>query len=287
MEDRKNEQFSAGFQFMNIKNDRTAIPLMMMYPAHTEEKAEQIGPYQLKIAKDAPLANGKFPLVIISHGDGSTPFAYRTIAQFLARNGFIAVIPQHPFNNREDNTLSGTEENLRNRPQHIHTVIDWILKESSYSSSIKSNAICLIGHSMGGYTALAAGGGVPASFPHESSDQKPHELHIVHDDRVQSIILLAPAAGWFREKGALQKVDIPIFMLTGEKDTITPFFHAEFVVKRISDQNKIRHKVVKNGGHFSFLSPFPDHMQNEAFPPSQIRLGLIGRSIIKNCKQIS
>ncbi|MBY8912053.1 dienelactone hydrolase family protein [Bacillus sp. YC2] len=275
LKNRENAQFSAGFEFMHIKHDHDeiTIPTMMMYPAHTEEKAEQIGPYQLKIAKDAPLANGTFPLVIISHGDGSTPFAYRTIAQFLARNGFIAVIPQHPFNNREDNTLSGTEENLRNRPQQIYTVIDWIVKKSRYSSSIKSNAICLIGHSMGGYTALAIAGGVPTSFPHESSDHKPHELHIVHDDRVQSIILLAPAAGWFREKGALQKADIPIFMITGEKDTITPSFHAEFVLKGIFDQNKIHHKVVKNGGHFSFLSPFPDHMQNEAFPPSQDPVG--------------
>ncbi|MDS9995429.1 hypothetical protein [Bacillus atrophaeus] len=46
-----------------------------MYPAQTEEKDEQLGPYKVRIAKDAPLANGEFPLVVFSHGDGSTPFA--------------------------------------------------------------------------------------------------------------------------------------------------------------------------------------------------------------------
>ncbi|MGB3888665.1 MAG: alpha/beta hydrolase, partial [Priestia megaterium] len=167
------------------------------------------------------------------------------------------------------NTLSGTIDNLKNRPTHIRTVIDWFLKESSFSPSIKSNNISLIGHSMGGYTALAVAGGVPTSFPSESPDQKPYCLSITHDKRVQSLILLAPAAGWFRERGALEDVNIPILMITGEKDTITPSFHGEFVLNGVSDKEKVQHIVVENGGHFSFLSPFPDFMKSPSFPPSQ------------------
>ncbi|MFE4123604.1 alpha/beta hydrolase family protein [Priestia sp. YIM B13486] len=265
------QSFYAGCQFVDIEDQANehALPLLIMYPTYKEEQVEKIGPYTISAAQDAPLSNGSFPLVIISHGDGSTPLAYRTIAQFLARNGFIVGIPQHLFNNREDNTLSGTIDNLKNRPIHIRTVIDWFLKESSFSPSIKSNNISLIGHSMGGYTALAVAGGVPTSFPSESPDQKPYCLSITHDKRVQSLILLAPAAGWFREKGALEDVNIPILMITGEKDTITPSFHGEFVLNGVSDSEKVQHIAVKNGGHFSFLSPFPDFMKSPSFPPSQ------------------
>lgn len=265
------QSFYAGCQFVDIEDQANehALPLLIMYPTYKEEQVEKIGPYTISAAQDAPLSNGSFPLVIISHGDGSTPLAYRTIAQFLARNGFIVGIPQHLFNNREDNTLSGTIDNLKNRPIHIRTVIDWFLKESSFSPSIKSNNISLIGHSMGGYTALAVAGGVPTSFPSESPDQKPYCLSITHDKRVQSLILLAPAAGWFREKGALEDVNIPILMITGEKDTITPSFHGEFVLNGVSDKEKVQHIVVENGGHFSFLSPFPDFMKSPSFPPSQ------------------
>ncbi|MBX4159963.1 MULTISPECIES: alpha/beta hydrolase family protein [Priestia] len=270
---RKHERqsFYAGCQFINIEDQENEhdFPLLIMYPTYQEEKVEKMGPYAISVAQDAPLSNGSFPLVILSHGDGSTPLAYRTIAQFLARNGFIAGIPQHPFNNREDNTLSGTIDNLKNRPTHIRTVIDWFLKESAFSSSIHSNNISLIGHSMGGYTALAVAGGIPTSFPSESPDQKPYCLSVTQDKRVQSLILLAPATGWFREKGALEDVNIPILMITGEKDTITPSFHREFVLNGVSDSEKVHHIVVENGGHFSFLSPFPDFMKSPTFLPSQ------------------
>ncbi|TJZ36525.1 alpha/beta hydrolase [Priestia megaterium] len=273
MQIRKHERqaFYAGCQFVDIEDHEheNVLPLLVMYPTYQEEQVEKMGPYTISAAQNAPLSDGSFPLVIISHGDGSTPLAYRTIAQFLARNGFIVGIPQHLFNNREDNTLSGTIDNLKNRPAHIRTVIDWFLKESSFSPSIKSNNISLIGHSMGGYTALAVAGGVPTSFPSESPDQKPYCLSITHDKRVQSLILLAPAAGWFREKGALEDVNIPILMITGEKDTITPSFHGEFVLNGVSDKEKVQHIVVENGGHFSFLSPFPDFMKSPSFPPSQ------------------
>lgn len=121
------QSFYAGCQFVDIEDqgNEHGFPLLIMYPTYKEEKVEKMGPYTISAAQDAPLSDGLFPLVIISHGDGSTPLAYRTIAQFLARNGFIVGVPQHPFNNREDNTLSGTIDNLKNRPNHIRTVIDW------------------------------------------------------------------------------------------------------------------------------------------------------------------
>jgi len=64
-------------------------------------------------------------------------------------------------------------------------------------------------------------------------------------------------------------VNIPILMITGEKDTITPSFHGEFVLNGVSDAEKVQHIAVKNGGHFSFLSPFPDFMKSPTFLPSQ------------------
>lgn len=104
------QSFYAGCQFVDIEDqgNEHGFPLLIMYPTYKEEQVEKMGPYTISAAQDAPLSDGLFPLVILSHGDGSTPLAYRTIAQFLARNGFIVGVPQHPFNNRENNTLSGT-----------------------------------------------------------------------------------------------------------------------------------------------------------------------------------
>lgn len=89
-----------------------------------------------------------------------------------------------------------------------------------------------------------------------------------------------------QEKGALEDVNIPILMITGEKDTITPSFHGEFVLNGVSDKEKVQHIVVENGGHFSFLSPFPDFMKSPSFPLLRTRQALIARSFMRTCKTL-
>lgn len=86
------------------------------------------------------------------------------------------------------------------------------------------NDVSIIGHSLGGYTALAAAGGEPTSFPHESSDGQPQHIEVIPDSRIQSLVLLAPASVWFQSEEALRMVDIPILMLDAEKAHIHPLF---------------------------------------------------------------
>jgi pimeloyl-ACP methyl ester carboxylesterase len=122
---------------------------------------------------------------------------------------------------------------------------------------------------MGGYTALAIAGGEPTPFPNETPDGQSKLVNVTHDDRVKALVLLAPAAGWYRELRSLAKVNVPILMLTGEKDQFTPPFHSEWIKNRVTDQAKVDHRVVPNAGHFAFMSPFPIAMIRPDFPPSQ------------------
>lgn len=126
---------------------------------------------------------------------------------------------------------------------------------------------------MGGYTALAAAGGLPTSFPHETPDGQPQLIEVAPDPRIQSLVLLAPASVWFRAEGALSAVSVPILMLDAEKDPYTPSFHAQIILRGVTDRNKIQYRTVENAGHFSFLSPFPESMITPSFLPSQDPLG--------------
>lgn len=246
------------------------FPMVVFYPTLTPEKTERLGPYSVSIAKDAEPGEGEFPLILISHGSGGSNLVYRTLAHHLARNGFIVGMPEHPFNNLNNNTLEGTVENLINRPRHIHIAIDWFFNNWNYARLLKPDSVAIIGHSMGGYTALALAGGVPTSFPDESSDGRPRQISITPDYRIKSLVLLAPAVPWFREKGSLNGVNVPILMLAGEKDEFSPHvFLTQLIKERITDKTKVQYRVVENAGHFSFLSPFPESMTNVAFPPSQ------------------
>jgi len=58
-------------------------------------------------------------------------------------------------------------------------------------------------------------------------------------------------------------------MLTGEKDEITPPFHAEILEKGLPASTLLEHQIVPNAGHFSFLAPFPPVRVSPQFAPSQ------------------
>jgi len=156
----------------------STFPMAVLYPTKVLSRAENLGPYCLEISMDAPLVEAVFPLIMISHGSGGSHLVYRTLAHHLARNGFIVGMPEHPFNNRNNNTLQGTVENLVNRPKHLRTAIDWFFESEKFSKFLKPEAVSIIGHSMGGYTALALAGGIPTSFPSESLDRQPQRIDV-------------------------------------------------------------------------------------------------------------
>ncbi|CAG7654923.1 alpha/beta hydrolase family protein [Paenibacillus allorhizosphaerae] len=246
-----------------------AFPMAVMYPTSTPGKIEAVERFSMEVSINSEPKEGTFPLVIISHGTGGSHLLYRTLAHHLASNGFIVGMPEHPFNNRNNNTLAGTVDNLMNRPRHIRTAIDWFFASPRFMNVLKADAVALIGHSMGGYTALAVAGGAPTSFPNESPDGQPHQLSVATDPRVKALVLLAPASAWFKNAGALSGVDLPILMIVGDKDEHTPLIHAQFILDGVSDRTKIQYRIVENAGHYSFLSPFPEAMKSPSFPPSQ------------------
>ena len=193
---------------------------------------------------------------------------FRDLAKHLAKLGFAVVLFEHPGNNRRDNSLAGTAANLENRPRHISLAIDAVVSDPVLRNHVAATSVGLVGHSIGGCTALAVAGGKPWAAPHESEDGKPRPVPVVPDERVRSLLLLNPATFWFIPD-SLKEVRIPILILTGENDQIAPPAHAQTVIEGVSDPGAVRHQVVPRAGHFSFMSKFPSQMVRPDFPPSQ------------------
>ncbi|MEO8657253.1 MAG: alpha/beta fold hydrolase [Bryobacteraceae bacterium] len=256
---------SAGCRWVELFDEPTGMPfpMLLMYPSDTPERPEILGPYSASVALDAPFPRGRLPLVIVSHGTGGSHLTHRNLAAHLARHGYVVAVPEHPRNNRNNNELAGTAVNLANRPRHVRSAIDWAF------STFEPSAVVIIGHSLGGYTALAVSGGNPTAFPNETPNQQPQAIDVDRDHRVNALVLLAPATVWFMAPGALDSVRLPILMLTGSKDTHTPAFHAEIVKQGVPDKSLVEHIAVENAGHFSFLSPFPAAMTSPTFLPSR------------------
>ena len=243
------------------------IPVRVFYPTLEPAQPVRLGPYAMDLATDGAPEGEGLPLVVVSHGMGGSGLVYRTLAAHLARAGFVVALPEHPGDNRDDNRLSGTAANLENRPRHLRLVIDGLFADPGLGPWLRPGEVGLIGHSLGGYTALALAGGRPACFAAEAEDGRPRAIPIAPDPRVKALVLLAPATVWFMAPGALSGVTAPILMLTGEKDVQTPPLHAAIVTGGVAGQ--IHHRVVTGAGHFAFLSPFPPEMTRAGFAPSQ------------------
>jgi len=271
---------NCGCRLVNIKDkvQGAVVPAAFLYPAHGEEKTEQFGPYSLEVALDAPPADGVWPLVVISHGNSGTPWAYRQLAKHLALAGFVVALPAHTGNTRHDNSLAGTAANLANRPRHITLAIDTALADPALQAHVARSGVAVIGHSIGGYTALAAAGGLPWTGPHESKGGQPAPVPVTPDARIRSLVLLNPATFWFIE-GSLRSVRPPILLRTGEKDELTPIEHAHKIINGVADPAQVEHLDIPGAGHFAFMSKFPPEMTRPNFKPSQDPPGFDRESI--------
>jgi predicted dienelactone hydrolase len=182
----------------------------------------------------------------------------------------------HPGNHRGDNTLANTQENLVNRPRHIRLAIDALFSDSNLGSSLAQDSVHIVGHSMGGYTALASAGGRPCAL---STTKGPKgnpptyvplaPFDVEHDARIVKLVLLAPATLWFMGEGALANVRGPVLMRTGEHDVHTPSKHAEVLKQGLHAGVLLDHKTVPGAGHFAFVSAYPQEMKSKGLAPSQ------------------
>jgi predicted dienelactone hydrolase len=246
------------------------IPMLVTYPTSSAEKVEQLGPFRLSVASGGAPLEGTYPLVIISHGSGGTHLSHRELARHLASRGFVVGVPEHPHDNRNDNTLANRVELLSQRPGDVRMVADWFFDHSRFSPFLKPDVFSVVGHSMGAYTALAVAGGVPTSLPHQSADRLPKRIEIEPDPRVQSLVLLAPATPWFRFRGSLDRVRTPILMIASYHDELAPYFYmCQTVLDGLPESTNVDYRLVEDAGHYSFLSPWPDAMKSPAIPPSQ------------------
>ena len=111
---------------------------------------------------DAPpeLGDEPYPLVVFSHGYALSPIVYSTLVEHYASHGYVVLAPEH--NERFDGSVTGFWEELIDRPVDIRRTIDLAeqLTESGapFAGLIDTDNVAVVGHSYGGYTALAAAG---------------------------------------------------------------------------------------------------------------------------------
>ena len=229
------------------------------------------------------VSGGPYPLVIVSHGFAITGSSYAWLAEHLASYGFVVVAPNH----RESLDPSGLWRATINRPVDILEVLDHLDGESSeggeYAGLIDTGTVAVVGHSYGGYTALAAAGarldteafratcatayadGDPLTFQCDALDGRSDDMATlagldaapsglwpaVAAGRIDAAVSIAGDAAMFGIEG-LAEVTVPVMAIGGTADVDSPFaWGTRFAYENISSARKVE-IALEGAGHMVF-----------------------------------
>lgn len=197
--------------------------------------------------------NSQGPLVVMSHGFGSDRRFLIYLARHLASHGITVAALEHPGSNitwvsevsisdKPKDIISASE--FVNRPKDISFLLDELAelnkKPGSLQNKLNTKQVTVIGHSLGGYTALALAGAEvkldelrrvcksaipPIQSPAEWLQCAAADLSSVpklRDNRVNGAIALNPLVGQLFGKTGLSKVSVPTLVLASTEDAFTP-----------------------------------------------------------------
>lgn len=194
------------------------------------------------------------PLVVMSHGFAADRRFLSYVAIHLASHGITVASIEHPGSNLtalSEVTVRGNPSDFLpasefiDRPKDISFLLDQLAQINSESGAMQgkfnTQQVTVIGHSLGGYTALALAGGelnlgelrqycknnsplgrAPADWFQCAAAEFPDGKVQLKDPRVVQAIALNPVIGSLFGKTGLTSVKVPTLILTGTEDAVTP-----------------------------------------------------------------
>jgi predicted dienelactone hydrolase len=155
----------------------------------------------------------RLPLVVLAHGFGGLPEKFDAFARAVAQSGFMAAAPAFPLTN--ESAPGGHQRGFAdtvNQPGDISFLLDRLLELNAEPgdalfSRIDPQRIALLGHSLGGLTALAV-------------TRKPCCL----DPRIGAAVLVAPLPDFGHQFGTDPiSLGPPTLIIHGTADPTIPF----------------------------------------------------------------
>ncbi|APB35220.1 Putative dienelactone hydrolase [Gloeomargarita lithophora Alchichica-D10] len=221
------------------------------------------------------------PTVVISHGLGDSRQSFAYLAQHLASHGFGVILPEHPGSDAQklQQVLEGkaTEyiipAELVDRPLDITFVLNALAAQPGLTPALNLKQVAVVGHSYGGYTALAVGGarlnlanlnqvcteveqgvGINLSLllqcPGRSLQNPPAQFR---DERVAALMAVNPVGSALFGETGLAQVKIPTFLVTATQDIAAPSLYEQIIPFTWLGSPRRYLAILEGASHFSIL----------------------------------
>ncbi|WP_245586755.1 alpha/beta hydrolase family protein [Pseudomonas cremoricolorata] len=271
-------RWSAGVQWLQLSDPVDARPMaaLAFYPSAAPAAHSRIDGYDVAAGIDQPLARGRFPLLVMSHGNSGSPLALHDLATALAEQGFVVVAVVHPGDNSRDHSRLGALSNVYGRPLQLSAAISAARADSHLRQGLDDGQVGVIGYSAGGETALILAGARPdlqrleqycQQFPDDRDACQTRgvliadhaELNAEHDPRIGAALLMAPLSLLFGRQ-ALSGVQVPTLIYSGDQDQLLALEHnADALARKLPQAPDYR--LLSGAGHFVFMAPCDERQQ--------------------------
>ncbi|WP_341212095.1 dienelactone hydrolase [uncultured Limimaricola sp.] len=221
-----------------------------------------------RAARDAvPVAEGAFPLVIVSHGYPGNRFLMSHLAENIATKGYVVASIDHPDSTYDD--MGPFASTLVNRPHDQAFVLDRMAAlEDGIGAVTDGDRAAVIGYSMGGYGALLfSGAGLTEDFralpyapPHQLLDinaMGSETLAELPDERVKAVVAIGP---WGRNREAwnaegLSAVEKPLMLIAGGVDDVSGYEAIRSIFMETTQTE--RHLLTFDNANHNAAAPMP------------------------------
>jgi predicted dienelactone hydrolase len=228
------------------------------------------------------------PVIVISHGFSSDRRAYASLAKHWASHGFAVAVPEHPGSSAKQTQawLAGEAEDMSqalefiDRPLDVTFLLDKLtqlsLSEPGIKGRLNLNQVGMMGHSFGGYTGLALGGGTInfSSLRRDCGPQVKQTLNIsqilqcqaldvppqkysLADSRVKAVLAVSPITSSIFGSEGLGQIKAPVMMVSGSMDTVTPSLQEQIQPFTWLSQTHRYLVLIEFASHFSTLDDRP------------------------------
>ncbi len=130
--------------------------LTVLGPSVSTALATYEGVGRLGAAPD--VVEGPYPLVVLSSGFAITPGSYAWLAEHLASHGMVVVAPQHEETFDPRTLWRAAIDRVDDIAQTRAYVESEAHSAGALAGLVDPGTVAVVGHSYGGYTALASGG---------------------------------------------------------------------------------------------------------------------------------